>query len=129
MRQWLAEGRITPDSLVWCEGWPDWKLAGATFPSLGSSGGMPASGGAPPGVPVSVPSGLPGNGGMPGVVVTGPETSPGDPFAAIVPTTPTSSLTRRSRRKDGAGRMMAIAVLCVALIVLSALLVYVLKLR
>lgn len=32
MRAWLAEGRITPDSLVWREGWRDWKEALAVFP-------------------------------------------------------------------------------------------------
>lgn len=23
--QWVAEGRVTPDSWVWCSGWPQWK--------------------------------------------------------------------------------------------------------
>jgi len=32
MRAWLAEGRITPDSLVWREGWRDWKEAIQVFP-------------------------------------------------------------------------------------------------
>jgi len=32
MRAWLAEGRITPDSLVWREGWRDWKEAIEVFP-------------------------------------------------------------------------------------------------
>jgi hypothetical protein len=32
MRAWLGEGRITPDSLVWREGWRDWKEAIAVFP-------------------------------------------------------------------------------------------------
>jgi len=32
MRTWLAEGRITPDSQVWREGWRDWKDAVAVFP-------------------------------------------------------------------------------------------------
>ena len=34
MRTWISEGRITRDSLVWREGWPDWKLAGPLFPGL-----------------------------------------------------------------------------------------------
>lgn len=34
MRKWLAEGRISGDSYVWCEGWPDWQLAGSLFPNL-----------------------------------------------------------------------------------------------
>lgn len=34
MRRWLGEGRVPADSLVWREGWDDWKPAGETFPSL-----------------------------------------------------------------------------------------------
>jgi hypothetical protein len=35
MRKWLGEGRVSPDSLVWREGWGDWRTAAETFPSLG----------------------------------------------------------------------------------------------
>lgn len=35
MRKWLGEGRVSPDSLVWREGWGDWRTAADTFPSLG----------------------------------------------------------------------------------------------
>lgn len=34
MRRWLGEGRVSADSMVWREGWEDWKLAGPIFPSL-----------------------------------------------------------------------------------------------
>ena len=34
MRSWMSEGRGTVDSLVWREGWPEWKPAGKTFPGL-----------------------------------------------------------------------------------------------
>jgi DNA-directed RNA polymerase subunit RPC12/RpoP len=34
MQRWLAEGRVSADSMVWQEGWDDWKLAGPLFPSL-----------------------------------------------------------------------------------------------
>ena len=34
MRRWLTEGRVSADSMVWREGWEDWKLAGPIFPSL-----------------------------------------------------------------------------------------------
>ncbi len=36
MRRWLSEGRVSADSMVWREGWADWKLAGPVFPSLES---------------------------------------------------------------------------------------------
>ena len=34
VRRWIAEGRVSPDSLVWREGWTDWRLAGPIFPSI-----------------------------------------------------------------------------------------------
>jgi hypothetical protein len=39
MRRWISEGRVASDSLVWREGWPDWKPAASTFPSLAQGGG------------------------------------------------------------------------------------------
>ena len=59
MRSWIGEGRVRGDSLVWREGWRDWREASATFPQLeaddeisalsravagkGTSGGPPRS--------------------------------------------------------------------------------------
>lgn len=37
MRTWISEGRVTPDSLVWREGWADWQKASATFQGLKAS--------------------------------------------------------------------------------------------
>jgi hypothetical protein len=34
MRSWLAEGRVSADSLLWREGWRDWLEAGEVFPQL-----------------------------------------------------------------------------------------------
>jgi hypothetical protein len=34
IRGWLAEGRISTDTLVWREGWRDWLEAGGVFPQL-----------------------------------------------------------------------------------------------
>jgi hypothetical protein len=34
MRRWIEEHRVCPDSLVWREGWEDWKLGGRVFPGL-----------------------------------------------------------------------------------------------
>ena len=36
MRNWLAEGRVSADSLLWREGWRDWQEAGNVFPQLRS---------------------------------------------------------------------------------------------
>lgn len=40
-RDWLAEGRLSPDSLVWREGWSVWKEAGEVFPQLTSGQPIP----------------------------------------------------------------------------------------
>ncbi len=116
MRDWLAQGRITADSLVWREGWPDWKLAGATFPSLGAVG--PVAGG--PAAAQAVAGPMPAS-----------AAATDDPFAVLGPGSPSTALStaRRSRRSGNSARVMAIAVLCLALVILSALLVYVLKLQ
>ncbi|MCR4414412.1 MAG: DUF4339 domain-containing protein [Thermoguttaceae bacterium] len=37
MRVWLAEGRVGPDSLVWREGWRDWRLGSQVFPQLAAA--------------------------------------------------------------------------------------------
>jgi len=34
VRTWLSEGRITPDTLVWREGWRDWQVARDVFPEM-----------------------------------------------------------------------------------------------
>ncbi len=34
MRQWIKDGRVTAESLVWREGWPDWLEAVTVFPRL-----------------------------------------------------------------------------------------------
>lgn len=44
MRKWLGEGRVSADSLVWRDGWTDWKSAAIVFPQL-----APVSAAAPAG--------------------------------------------------------------------------------
>ncbi|MEN6449348.1 MAG: GYF domain-containing protein [Thermoguttaceae bacterium] len=41
MRSWIAEGRVGPDSLVWCEGWRDWREASDVFPQLSATEAFP----------------------------------------------------------------------------------------
>ncbi|HEV3021041.1 MAG TPA: DUF4339 domain-containing protein, partial [Pirellulales bacterium] len=39
-RSWIQEGRVTSESLVWRQDWPEWKRAGNVFPELDRSGGI-----------------------------------------------------------------------------------------
>jgi hypothetical protein len=50
MRKWMTEGRVSADSLVWREGWPDWRKAAKVFPSLAPA---PVAAGPVPTAPVS----------------------------------------------------------------------------
>lgn len=42
MRKWMTEGRVSGDSLVWREGWDDWRNAIEVFPTLGGPAVPPA---------------------------------------------------------------------------------------
>lgn len=50
MRGWIAEGRVSADSLVWRDGWADWRNAAQVFPSLGGTAPAPLGGVAVPNV-------------------------------------------------------------------------------
>jgi hypothetical protein len=56
LRQWIAERRVTPDTLVWREGWPDWQRADAVLVELAAAqpvlaGSMALAAGVPATVP------------------------------------------------------------------------------
>jgi hypothetical protein len=43
MRQWLTQRRVGADSMLWREGWTDWKKAAAVFPALGPAAAASAA--------------------------------------------------------------------------------------
>lgn len=51
MRGWIAEGRVSADSLVWREGFADWVSASQLFPSLAAA--TPTQAAAEPAAPVA----------------------------------------------------------------------------
>jgi hypothetical protein len=53
MRKWMVEGRVSADSLVWREGWPDWRKAGKVFPSLAPAAAPSAPPAAAPVAPLA----------------------------------------------------------------------------
>ena len=38
MRSWISEGRVAEESLVWREGWPQWRVASAVFTQFSVAG-------------------------------------------------------------------------------------------
>ncbi len=54
MRKWISEGRVSGDSLVWREGWIDWRNASQLFPSLAGGAGL-GGGGVAAGPAVTTP--------------------------------------------------------------------------
>ncbi|MBL8826168.1 MAG: DUF4339 domain-containing protein [Planctomycetaceae bacterium] len=54
-RSWIAEGRVAPDSMVWREGWTDWKPAASVLPQLQAVSLPPHAGLAEPSPPPRPP--------------------------------------------------------------------------
>lgn len=52
-RGWIREGRVTADSLVWRQDWPDWRPASIVFPELQAA--APPIATAAPAAPVPAP--------------------------------------------------------------------------
>lgn len=106
MRRWIAEGRVSSDSLVWREGWTDWQNAAQVFPSL-----LPAAPHPPP---------------APSSTATLPKQEPPTKDEPATPLPRSARLTNRyeSRKKQGSGLGVAVIVflglLCVVLAVLLA---------
>jgi hypothetical protein len=112
MRRWLAEGRVSTDSLVWREGWSDWLTASEVFPSLKPAAAQP------PALP-SAPSTA--------AASTRSEPPSEPPNGSTIPER-SARLTNRyeSRRKQGSGLGIAVIVILGLLcVVLAILLVYV----
>jgi hypothetical protein len=136
-RGWIKEGRVTGDSLVWRQDWPEWKRAGSVFPELDAGGGaaphapavaagfaIPTAVGALPtatgvlpmaGVVPMAGFGFPAAGGVPGAM---PAAVGGFP---VVPPSSGASTVRRTqyRPRSNTGPVTAIVVLVILMIPLS----------
>ncbi len=108
----MAQGRVTPDSLVWCQGWPQWQRADAVFGSPATPAAAPAVA-APAAVPVAAPA------------VAAPAASPSGSS-----TTSGELATRRlilKRRRRIQTMIFSSIVLALAVIALVGVLIYVLQ--
>lgn len=134
-RTWIAEGRVTADSLVWRQDWPEWKRADAVFAQLQNPSALAAPVGVgPPGaIPLptaAVGAPLAGAGGPPIGQLAQPVGVPPGGFPAIaaaerfpmapVPAEPSGRRPARPYRpRSNTGPMIVIVALVVAMIPLS----------
>ena len=111
MRRWIVEGRVTSDSLVWREGWTDWRQAGQVFSALPSAVPQP-----PPAPVAAAPvAGAPASAGSPAKEET----------PAPLPRSTRLTSRYESRKKTGSGLgIAAIVFLGLLCVVLAVLLVY-----
>jgi hypothetical protein len=100
MRKWLGEGRVSAESLVWRDGWGDWRNAATVFPMLAPAAPAPAHVPAAPAAPA-----IPG--------LTAPATSP--------------SRALRSRKKSNTFAVAMVVTLGIISVVLLALFIYVIS--
>lgn len=115
LRQWIGEGRITPDTLVWREGDPEWLKASAAFPELTAAPTPPSTplvtGGT---VPISV-----------GVTLPKPTELPTPSSELDAASAATAMLMARRKRARSTG-LLIMGILVVAVLILLPILVYVL---
>jgi hypothetical protein len=104
MQRWIDEGRVTSDSYVWRDGWPDWRLASDALPSL--AGPAPQATTAASARPATSPTAI-------------------VPAQSIPPTTAATLLRyqkkKRSRRGIWTAAVVLLSVLAMVLIVLLVL--------
>lgn len=136
-RTWIAEGRVTGDSFVWRQDWPEWKRADAVFAQLQGPPTAPPGIVAMPGIPVAaaMPGGapLPTAGlpvgqlahpmaGPPGVAAAGEFPAVASDAFAIASDQAAAAARRPARpyrQRSNTGPMIVIVVLLLAMIPLS----------
>lgn len=113
--QWIVAGRITPDTLVWRTGWPDWRRADS--PNANLPAPLPVAQASPPAVPgVTLPPPLP----------PAPLVGSSAPTPSVTPTATTASTNAYNarRRQQAKRRRMITVVLALVCVVLAGLLVF-----
>lgn len=123
MRKWLAEGRVSPEALVWREGWEDWLTAAPVFPSLQASS---SSSSAPPPPPAASetpePAAAPKPVASPTAVATpAPRTVAADPELGAATETKSTSQAYAKRRSNLPALIAVVALVIVSIMLLIGL--------
>lgn len=140
-RNWINEGRVTADTLVWRQDWPEWKAAGLVFPELqGPVSAMPVAplaSPAPPGgfaLPTAAGA-LPTASGLPVAAMTYPAGAEGIPglsagpggFPVSAPAPAASARRGQYRPRSNTGPIVVISILVLTMIPLSYFVVKVIR--
>jgi hypothetical protein len=125
MRGWIDEGRVNGQSLIWREGWPEWKKADGVFRQLAQpAANTTAPMTAPMSAPMTAAPAMP----IPSVNTSGP--------ASVAPTPPSgsSSVGRADesrpvvrRRKSNLTTIVAVAVMTLLLALSAVILFFVMR--
>jgi hypothetical protein len=140
-RNWISEGRVTADTLVWRQDWPEWKAAGVVFTELrGPVSAMPVAplaSPAPPGgfaLPTAAGA-LPTASGLPVAAMTYPAGAEGIPgvnvgpggFPVSAPAPASSARRGQYRPRSNTGPIVVISILVLTMIPLSYFVVKVIR--
>ena len=116
MRKWVEEGRVSPEALVWREGWADWLTAAPVFPSLQTGEA------APPPPPSAKNSSSPAQSkpvaSATAVASPAPRTVAADPQIGAADTKTNSASKTYAKRRSNLPALIAV----VALVIVSILL-------
>jgi hypothetical protein len=130
MRKWLAEGRVSPDALVWREGWADWQEAEPVFPSLSRRSTPPPPPSAPPPTSQSAASSTATTAtAQPAQPATAARAVATDAYtSSAAETTPSATASETpakpvARKKSNVSALIAIGVLALICVGLFALLI------
>ncbi|HEV7225704.1 MAG TPA: DUF4339 domain-containing protein [Pirellulales bacterium] len=140
-RNWINEGRVTADTLVWRQDWPEWKAAGIVFPELqGPASAMPTvpmTAAAPPGgfaLPTAAGALPTAAGPLPAAMgylaaaegIAGLNVGPGG-FPVSAPAPASSGRRGQYRPRSNTGPIVVISILVLAMIPLSYFVVKVIR--
>lgn len=122
LRQWITEGRITPDTLIWREGDPEWQKASQAFSQLGAGFAAPVSAPTPTPAAVKPAPVAPMKPAPVGVALEASSTAKSE----IDASTAAAAMLLARRKRSRTTALMIMGGLIIAVLILLPILIYVL---